>query len=112
MSEWITTNQRLAALDADVIIPGHGKIQRDKSYLTLETALIQSLVDQVRDAVKRGLSLVDTRKAVDLSAFRQRMAGEDRRRSADFDNYFVGPAVGRAYKEARGEPLGPSPYAD
>jgi cyclase len=112
MSEWITANQRLAALDADVIIPGHGKIQRDKSYLTLETALIQSLVDQVRDAVKRGLSLVDTRKAVDLSAFRQRMAGEDRRRSADFDNYFVGPAVGRAYKEARGEPLGPSPYAD
>jgi hypothetical protein len=40
------------------------------------------------------------------------MAGSDRQRSADFDNYFVGPASARAWKEARGEKLGASPYED
>jgi glyoxylase-like metal-dependent hydrolase (beta-lactamase superfamily II) len=112
MTDWIAANRRLAALDANVIIPGHGKILRDREYLTLETQLIESLVGHVRDAVKRGLSLDDTRKALDLTAFRQKMAGSDRQRSADFDNYFVGPASARAWKEARGEKLGASPYED
>ena len=93
-----------------MIIPGHGKIQRDKTYLLLETDLIQSLVDQVGAAVQRGLSLDETRKTLDLAQFRQKMAGSDKARAADFDNYFVAPAVARAYKEAKGAPLGASPY--
>ena len=40
------------------------------------------------------------------------MTGGDKQRGADFDNYFVVPATARAYKEARGEPLGPSLYED
>jgi len=51
-------------------------------------------------------------KALDLTAFRQKMAGSDKQRSADFDNYFVLPASARAYKEARGEMLGANPYED
>jgi glyoxylase-like metal-dependent hydrolase (beta-lactamase superfamily II) len=112
MTEWIAANKKLAALDADVIIPGHGRIERDKEYLTLETELMESLVSQVNRAVQRGLSLEDTRKALDLGSFRQKMAGGDKQRGVDFDNYFVVPATARAYKEAKGEPLGPSPYED
>jgi hypothetical protein len=95
-----------------VIIPGHGRIERDKEYLTLETQLMESLVSQVNGAARRGLSLEDTRKALDLGSFRQKMAGGDKQRGADFDNYFVLPATARAYKEAKGEPLGASPYED
>ena len=112
MTDWIAANHRLAELDAAVIIPGHGKILRDKDYLTLETLLFESLVEQVRAAAKRGLSLDDTRKALDLTVFRQKMAGNDKQRNADFDNYFVVPASARAWKEARGEKLGASPYED
>lgn len=112
MTDWIAANRRLAALDAGVIVPGHGKILRDKEYLTLETRLIESLVAQVRAAAGRGLSLEDTRKALDLTEFRRKMAGDDKQRNADFDNYFVVPASARAWKEARGEKLGPSPYED
>jgi glyoxylase-like metal-dependent hydrolase (beta-lactamase superfamily II) len=112
MTDWIAANKRLAALDADVIIPGHGRLQRDKSYLALETELIEALVSQVRRSVERGLSLDDTRKALDLAAFREKMAGGDKQRASDFDNYFVAPASARAYKEAKGEPLGASPYED
>jgi glyoxylase-like metal-dependent hydrolase (beta-lactamase superfamily II) len=112
MTDWIAANRKLAALEADVIIPGHGRIQRDKTYLQLETDLIQSLVDQVRDSVGRGLTLEETRKALDLSRFRTQMAGGDPARGAEFDAYFVTPASARAYKEAKGEPLGASPYED
>ena len=72
MTDWIAANKKLAALDADVIVPGHGRVQRDKSYLTLETELIESLVAQVRGSVERGLSLDETRKALDLRSFRRR----------------------------------------
>ncbi|HEY6928879.1 MAG TPA: MBL fold metallo-hydrolase [Thermoanaerobaculia bacterium] len=112
MSDWIAANRKLAALDAEVIIPGHGRIQRDKNYLALETELIESLVRQVRGSVERGLSLEDTRKALDLESFKEKMAGGDKQRASDFDSYFVAPASARAYKEARGEPLGASPYED
>jgi len=112
MTDWIAANRKLAALQADVIIPGHGRIQRDKTYLQLETDLIQSVVDQVRQCVDRGLTLEATRKTLDLSRFRAQMTGGDPARGADFDNYFVAPASERAYKEAKGQPLGASPYED
>jgi glyoxylase-like metal-dependent hydrolase (beta-lactamase superfamily II) len=112
MTNWIAANKKLAALDADVIVPGHGRVQRDKSYLTLETELIESLVRQVRGSAERGLSLEETRKALDLRSFEEKMTGGDKQRASDFANYFVAPASARAYKEAKGEPLGASPYED
>ena len=112
MTDWIAANKKLAALDADVIVPGHGRVQRDKSYLTLETELIESLVRQVRGSVERGLSLDETRNALDLRSFKEKMTGGDKQRASDFDNYFVAPASARAYKEAKGESLGASPYED
>jgi glyoxylase-like metal-dependent hydrolase (beta-lactamase superfamily II) len=112
MTDWIAANKKLAALDADVIVPGHGRVQRDKSYLTLETELIESLVRQVRGSAERGLSLEETRQALDLRSFKDKMTGGDKQRASDFDNYFVAPASARAYKEAKGEPLTASPYED
>jgi hypothetical protein len=89
-----------------VIIPGHGKVLRDREYLTLETELIQSLVTQVRDAVKRGLSLEGTRKALDLTSFRQKMAaGSDKQRSADF----VLPASARPTRKRAASRSGRAP---
>jgi glyoxylase-like metal-dependent hydrolase (beta-lactamase superfamily II) len=112
MTDWIAANRKLAALEADVIIPGHGRIQHDKTYLKLETDLLASLVDQVRQSVGRGLTLEETRKALDLSRYRTEMTGDDPERATEFDNYFVAPASARAYKEAKGEPLGANPYED
>ena len=43
-AEWIRTLEGLAALDADAIVPGHGDVMRDKSYLTQVIALMKSAV--------------------------------------------------------------------
>jgi cyclase len=103
LGEWIETMNKLRALEADVIIPGHGAIQRDRTYHDLVVSLLDSTLKQAQDAVKKGLSLEDTRKAVDLESFRQKMAGDDPVRSRAFTDYYVTPAVERAYLEAKGE---------
>jgi cyclase len=103
LSDWVKTLKRLAQFDAQIIVPGHGPTQRDKEYLLAVTELLESVVSQVKDAVGRGLSLEETRKTVDLEAFRKRLAGDDPARNYAFNAYFITPAIERAYKEAKGE---------
>jgi cyclase len=109
LGEWIETLRKLRAIPADVIVTGHGPVQRDKAYVETVEALLESTLAQARDAVKRGLTLEETRKAVNLDAFRQKLAGDDAARRRAFDAFFTSPAVERAYREARGEPLTPDP---
>ena len=102
-SEWIRTLQALAALDARVIVSGHGAIQRDGAYLREVAALLESVVDQVRQATERGLRLDDARKAVDVGPFRLRMTGDDKEKNDIFNEVFLTPIVERAYQEATGQ---------
>ena len=109
LGEWIETLKKLRAIPADVIVTGHGPVQRDKAYIETVEALLESTLAQARDAVKKGLSLEETRKAVNLDAFKQKLAGDDATRRRAFDSFFISPAVERAYREAKGEPLTPDP---
>jgi glyoxylase-like metal-dependent hydrolase (beta-lactamase superfamily II) len=103
LAEWIQVLNQLEALEVDVIIPGHGPVLRDNEYLRRVRHLLQSVVQQAQAATNRGLSLEETRQEVDLEAFRFQFAGDDRMRDYAFENYFVTPAVKRAYEEAKGE---------
>ncbi len=67
--------------------------------------LLESLNTQVNDAVKRGLSLEDTKKAVNLDSFRERLAGDDPVRKGVFADSILREAIERAYKAAKGESL-------
>ena len=100
MREWIATLKRYRDLNPSVILPGHGPVMRDADYLTLVIDLFESLVAQVDDAVKRGLTLDETRKIVDLTAFRTRMAGDDPVRNGVFGDSILRSAVELAYKAA------------
>jgi len=89
-TEWIQTLQNLAQLDADTIVPGHGPILRDKSYVYLVRDLLRSGVEQMNATLKRTgpamfHSLDEVRSSVDLTSFRQRFAGSDKDLSAAFD---------------------------
>jgi hypothetical protein len=56
----------------------------------------------VRRAVALGLSLEEARKAVDVSAIRTRMTGDDPILQRNFDQFFLAAAVDSAYQEAHG----------
>jgi cyclase len=103
LGEWVQTLKKLRELNANVIVPGHGQIQKDKQYLDLVTSLLESVLQQTKDAAGKGLSLEETRKAVDLESFRTKFAGDDPARNKAFTEYFVTPAIERGYKEAKGE---------
>lgn len=90
-AEWAETLQKMAQLDADTIVPGHGPIFHDKTYLYLVADLLRSAVEQVRAQIRKiGLpafhSLDEFKGAVDLTPFRRKFAGDDKDIGAAFDD--------------------------
>ena len=90
-SEWTQTLQNLSQLDADAIVPGHGPILHDKTYLFLLRDLMKSAVDQMNAKLRDSFpamfqTLDDVKGAVDLTSFRPRFAGNDKDLASGFDD--------------------------
>lgn len=100
--DYANTLEKMLALPAATLIPGHGPVMRDNAYARDVLALLNSLDGQVKAAAARGESLADTRKHVDLTAFRTRFAGDSALKGSLFDNYVVFPGVQRAFQQATG----------
>jgi cyclase len=97
---WAAALERLLALPAKTIVPGHGPIQRDNSYLKVLAGMFTSIKQQTEAAAGRGETLEQARKSVNLDEFRKQLAGESRVRRISFNMYVAGPAVAAAYREA------------
>ena len=100
--DYATTLEKMLAIPAAILIPGHGPVMRGDTYARSVLALLNALNDQVKAAAARGESLADTRKHIDLAAFRLRFAGDSALRGALFDNYVVFPGVQRAFQQVTG----------
>ncbi|MBI2956440.1 MAG: MBL fold metallo-hydrolase [Acidobacteria bacterium] len=100
-AEWVKTLRAVAGLDFAQAIPGHGPVQQGKEHLELVTQVFESVVEQVRAAVARGLTLEETKKAVDLEAFREAIMSDPVYGRA-FHSRVEG-TLERAYLEATGE---------
>jgi len=103
-SEWVQTLHKMALLESDTIVPGHGAILHDKNYLFLVADLLQSAVDQMRERVRQtgflgSRSLDDVKSSIDLTAFRQRFAGNDQGLQKQFDD-MTGALVKTTFTEA------------
>ena len=88
LSQHAKSLRKLAQIDADVIIPGHGPAWHDKNFLNLEADLFDSIVNQVVEAEQRGLVTVDEiQNAVDVESFRLRFTNDDKALNAKFHRY-------------------------
>jgi len=90
-SAWVQTLHKMGELDATTIVPGHGAVLHDKTYLYLVADLLQSSVDQVRARIREigfpgSHSLDDVKGSVNLTSFRQKFAGDDKDLQAQFDD--------------------------
>lgn len=103
--DWIATLERLAAFDFDLLVPGHGAVQRDTSYIKRLQALLAEVRRQVAASVDEGKDLEATREALDLSAFVDEFAGSDEDTRLKFENWWRLPIARSAWLEARGEPI-------
>lgn len=99
---YIESLDKLMAMHAAVIIPGHGETQFDNSWMQLEHDLLQSLMTQADKAVGEGASVDQFKKTADLSDFEKKIVGDDPNKKWAWDNYFYDSAVTRAFDIARG----------
>jgi cyclase len=105
-NEWIASLDRLIALNAAAIVPGHGEVEFSNDYMVLERDLFQSLMDQAVAAVGERRSLADFKKSLDLSAFETKLIHGDPELQWGWDNYFMGKTQAlatRAYRLAYGD---------
>jgi glyoxylase-like metal-dependent hydrolase (beta-lactamase superfamily II) len=101
-SRHAATLRELSKLDVDVIIPGHGPAFHDKQYLDLESQLLDTIVQGVRDELRKGpLSLEEVQKAITAEDLREKFTHGDRDLDARFRDR-VKAIVKNAVREARG----------
>ena len=100
IGEWPSTLDKLCALNPTTIVPGHGPVLHDLSYLKTLGAMFASISKQTKAAVSRGETLEQTRKSVKLEEFQKQVAGESPIRRLLFSSYVAYPAVSAAFREA------------
>ncbi len=105
-SEWIAALDRLKAVGATRIVPGHGEVMNDYAYLDLTRELLVYTREQARGAVRAGVPLDSLQAHIDFDGFIQRFAGGDPLRTEAFGNFYSQAAVQRAFEEAKFESQG------
>ena len=103
--EWIQTLDVILALDYEMLVPGHGELQRDGEYLRLLQRTLASLREQAAGAVAKGLDLEATRKVMDTSSFEREFVGDDAMKKRMFDAFWITPIVRQAWLEASGKEI-------
>jgi glyoxylase-like metal-dependent hydrolase (beta-lactamase superfamily II) len=100
-TDWISALDALEAMSASVIVPGHGDVMHDYRYIDLVREILVFTRQSARDAVRKGIPLDTLQKKIDFSEFKKRFGGDDVVRLASLDNFYIQPAVQRAYEEAK-----------
>lgn len=105
-ADWLQVLDKLGRFDFAFLVPGHGSVQTDRTYLDAMTALLTSTRSQVSALAGSGASLEQTQAKTDLSAHAERMVGDDPWMQRWFRLYWTDPIVASAYQEATGQPNG------
>jgi len=102
-AEWVRTLQKLQALDAAAVVPGHGPVMHDWEYAKKVAAVLEAIRGQVHEAAAQGASLEDTLKKVNVESYQKAFAGDSYSRNRAFRDFFVRDAVTRAWQEEKGK---------
>jgi glyoxylase-like metal-dependent hydrolase (beta-lactamase superfamily II) len=101
--EWIATLEKLEALDFAYLVPGHGPVMTDRSYVNRLIAALQTVRDRVGPLARAGVPLDEVRARIVLKATQAGFTGDDAWLKSLIGSVFTGDLVSNAYKEARGE---------
>lgn len=101
---WLTTLERMDALDASVILPGHGAPLRDKALLSAHIEAMRELLKAGKDAKARGLDADQAKEEVlpRLHDVMVRMTKDDPKMNQQFQVYLVDWYMHRVFDELTG----------
>lgn len=103
VGEWAAVLRKIEAMDAAVIVPGHGLVMRDKKYLVDIAELMESIMKQARAAYRPGITVDELRAKIDVERFKERIAGGNAFIEANFNAMIKSSAVNRAFQELEGK---------
>lgn len=101
---WLRTLEHIDALDAAVIVTGHGEPLRDKTRLRAHIAVMRALLNGGREAKARGLDPDQAREEVlpRLRDLMVKMTNDDPKLNDQFRIYLVDWYLHRVYDELDG----------
>lgn len=99
------TLQNINALDYDILVPGHGKIQRDTAYVDLLIEFADNMADQRDALLAEGYTDDAAIEKLDFSAFEERFTGGDPYLKVFFDAWSKRPFAAAVFKALRGIPM-------
>jgi glyoxylase-like metal-dependent hydrolase (beta-lactamase superfamily II) len=84
----------LRGIDAQTIVPGHGDVLHDKTYIDQVIGLIETVTTEVGREINQGKRLAEVQdsvpKAVAVDELKQQFAGNDQENRDFFDETFAG----------------------
>lgn len=90
----VQTLQALAQIDAQTIVPGHGDVLHDKTYIYQFIAFLQAVNTAMETEINNGKSLEEVQenfpKTFDVKTWREKFAGTDTEDGSFFDQTFAG----------------------
>jgi glyoxylase-like metal-dependent hydrolase (beta-lactamase superfamily II) len=97
MTDWVDTLDAIEALGAATIIPGHGPVQHDVSYLRSVRGLLAETLAGVRDAREAGVGYAELEDAVDLAEQEARFTNGDAEQEFAWRSYYLNPGLKSAW---------------
>lgn len=97
--EYGATLENLLKLKAKTIIPGHGFVMHDDSYIRLMIRLLNSIKKQSEAAFQKGETLEEFRKKINLDQIEKEFTGDSQHKKLIFENYVFLPATAAAFKQ-------------
>jgi glyoxylase-like metal-dependent hydrolase (beta-lactamase superfamily II) len=106
-TEWLKALERIDALDASIIVPGHGDPLRDKTLLRTTLEVFRTLLREGRASKEKGLDPDQARDAImpGLRELMLRITNDDPAKNEAFNVQLVDWYLHRVYDELNG-PLG------
>lgn len=100
---WSQTLRKLNALGYEILVPGHGEIQRDTAYVDLIIETSDAIADQRDRMLAEGMSAEEVQAALDFSAFEARFTHGDDYTRGYYKAFFEIPFRAAALKAVSGE---------
>jgi glyoxylase-like metal-dependent hydrolase (beta-lactamase superfamily II) len=95
--KWLETLNRLAELEFDVLIPGHGEVLEGKAYLNRLIDLVGYVIERVQDGVAFGMDFDVLRQSILLDDYQDDFTSGDPLLEYRFQQWFVEPHLERTY---------------
>ena len=106
--EQVATLKRMAELDAETIVPGHGDVLHGKAYVQQEIDLLEAVIVAINQEIAQSIvpprrRLDEIKKAVeqnvDVKGWRQKFAGDDPENQNFFDTFSLPGLIEAAHAE-------------